>query len=105
MTQEELSEKMKNYHKVEINGAVLLGITHIFMERQLALKAVSELAEQLGEGNEDLSRKAEVNEAIGGFLFALIDEVFGREFLLKFAEHDVDFPEPPSIMEGNETVN
>ncbi len=105
MTQEELFNKMKNEHKVTINGAVLLGMANIFMERQTILNAVVEVSEEMGEKNEEVERKAQVNEAIGAYLFAKISEVFGMEFLEKFAEGDVDFPEPPSIMGGNETVN
>ena len=105
MTQEEIFNKMKNEHSVTINGAVLLGMAHIFLERQTILNAVSEVAKEMGEPNEDVERKAQVNEAIGTYLFAMISEVFGLDFLEKFVEGKIEIPEPPTVMSGNETVN
>ena len=83
-------EKLKERHSIEVPGAVLLFLANILRDRQIALYAAIEMAQEAGEDIRDLELSSEANEVVGGMFLEFIHEKLGADVLDSLTGEAVD---------------
>lgn len=79
---------LKKEHQVKLSGAFVMYIVNALKEKQIAIMAAQEMAEEEGliKKLEELDQLSAANEVIGEAFFEIIEGIFGEEFLSDFME-------------------
>ena len=87
-------------HNVKMTGAVMLYITGLIKDRNIALLQAIDAAKEVGVSKEmiqTLEQSSEAATMVGCVFLDAIEKAFGSKWLDKYLNDEAEIPKPPEI--------